>query len=216
MKRRGLSAYDSSEVSPDENQSDDVQDSTIDPPVYVSSAEIGRETEAERITLNGRDAGESELENSDSSAEEDVSSKGGFVEQDFDIFDTSLFDGSTLTLGASSLLILQFCRKYDLPRGGQNDLLKLIALHLPEGLRAKLPKSRTELIRLALPSLNAPDKQKVCTVCNRTVLSTDAACGNGHPQTPGQPRKSDVFFITIPLEPQIRRLIEGELHEKVL
>ena len=53
-------------------------------------------------------------------------------EFDMDVFKTTLYEGSKLSIGRSCLLIVQFYRKYGLPRIAVNDLLTLIALHCPE------------------------------------------------------------------------------------
>ena len=122
----------------------------------------------------------------------------------------TLYEGSKLSIGRSCLLIAQFYRKYGLPRIAVNDLLTLIALHCPEKIEHSLPRSRQELIRKVRPLQHKFKKQKLCSVYNKAIENTAAECEDGHTQTAGKPSHGDTFFLYIPLEPQLRMLIEGK------
>ena len=63
-----------------------------------------------------------------------ISDASDEAEDEVDIFPKMLYTGSNLSVGASCLLIIQFCRKCKLSRKAQNDLLSLIILHFPQGI----------------------------------------------------------------------------------
>ena len=82
-------------------------------------------------------------------------------------FTKSIYEGSNLSVGASCILIMQFSRKYKLPRKAQSDLLTLIKLHCPEEVEIALPQTYKELLKKIMPSLANVTKVRVCSICTK-------------------------------------------------
>lgn len=156
-----------------------------------------------------------ELDSCDDSSRNDSSSddsdKDSFISDNgsdlANVFTKSIYEGSNLSVGASCILITQFSRKYKLPRKAQNDLLTLLKLHCPEGVEIALPQTYKELLKKTMPSLANIAKVRVCSICRKEGDATE--CEDGHPV--GRPTKEDSYFIELPLEPQLKMIIEGNL-----
>ena len=118
-------------------------------------------------------------------------------------------EGSNLSVGASCILIMQFSRKYKLPRKAQSDLLTLIKLHCPEEVEIALPQTYKELLKKIMPSLANVTKVRVCSICTKKIKEGAIECEDGHPV--GRPTKEDSYFIEVPLEPQLKMVIEGKI-----
>lgn len=123
------------------------------------------------------------------------------------MFTKSIYESSNLSLGASCIVITQFIRKYKLSRTAQNDLLTLIKLHCPEGVEIAIPKTYKELLRRTMPSLATVKNVRVCSICTKKIEENATVCEDGHPA--GKPTKEDSYFFEIPLEPQLKMVIEG-------
>ena len=120
-------------------------------------------------------------------------------------FDEMLYEDSDISIGATYLLILKFCIKYKLSRKAQNDLLHLIKVISPKDAAQKIPKSYGKLIAKTIPSLDKVEKQMICLTSNELLKS--GICDNGHVQSTVQ----DIpYFYNIPLEPQLKMLLEGK------
>lgn len=115
----------------------------------------------------------------------------------------SIYEGSNLSVGASCILIMRFSRKYKLPCKAQNDLLTLLKLHCPEGVEIALPQTYKELLKKTTPLLANIAKVWVCSICTKKIE------GDAHPV--GRPTKEDSYFIELPLEPQLKMVIEGSI-----
>ena len=125
------------------------------------------------------------------------------------VFTKSIYEGSNLSVGASCILITQFSRKYKLPRKAQNDLLTLIKLHCPEGVEIALPQTYKEMLKKTMPSIANITKVRVCSICTKKIEGDATVCEDGHPV--GRPTKEDSYFIELPLEPQLKMVIEGSI-----
>lgn len=157
-------------------------------------------------SMSGKDS-----ESSNDSVNSDCHSDSSDEESEETIFQKVLYEGCNLSIGASCLLIIQFTRKYKLARKALNDLLTLIRLHFPGNTENKLPKTHRQLIKHVMPMLGKIKKVKVCSTCSQGVKEDDVNCTNGHQLTKGKPVQGDTFFLKIPLEPQLKLLVEGIL-----
>ena len=99
-----------------------------------------------------------------------------------------------------------FVKKYKLPQKARDDLLKLVKQHCPEEAKQQFPKTYSKMLKLLIPVLKKVEKQTVCAACNKVISSSSTLCENGHVD-----RQENSFFYIIPLEPQLKMLLEGEL-----
>lgn len=125
------------------------------------------------------------------------------------VFAKSIYEGSYLSVGASCTLITQFSRKYKLPCQAQNDLLTLITVHCPEGVEIALPQTYKELLKKTMPSLANILKVRVSSISTKKIEEDATECEDGH--IVGRPTKEDSYFIELPLEPQMKMVIEGSI-----
>ena len=117
-----------------------------------------------------------------------------------------------MSVGASCILITQFSRKYKLPRKAQNDLLILLKLHCPEGVEIalSLPQTYKELLKKTMPSrANIAKIRGFFSIWTKKIKGDATECDNGHPV--GRPTKEESYFIELPLEPQLKMVIEGNI-----
>lgn len=186
----------------------------------INAAFVNEEAEDQtRAYLLSNSSGSSgeELDSCDDSngndSSSDESDKDSFLPDDgsdrANVFSKSIYEGSNLSVGASCILITQFSRKYKLPRKAQNDLLTLLKLHCPEGVEIALPQTYKELLKKTMPSLANIAKVRVCSICTKNIEGDATECEDGHPA--GRPTKEDSYFIELPLEPQLKMIIEGNL-----
>ena len=118
-----------------------------------------------------------------------------------------LYPGADLSSLQSNLLLFQFAVRHSLTAKALTELLQLLAVHLPRG--AVIPKSVHSLKQFFVDSF--PESQAIqhsyCSCCQRPLASTSASChGSGcSGGTPG-------VFITIPVGPQLKRMMEGIIH----
>jgi hypothetical protein len=120
-----------------------------------------------------------------------------------------VYDGCKLTLETSCFLTLQFARKYKLSRKAQKDLLSLIALHFPEGQETRFPKTCNDLVEKAIPSLPKVRKVKVCQTCSKGIDQDTLLCPSDHQQSANTPKKDESYFIPLPIEAQLKTIVEG-------
>lgn len=114
-----------------------------------------------------------------------------------------LYPGALLTVFQSYLLIFQYAVRHSLTTKVFTELLQLLSLHTPQG--AGLPKSVYKLKHFfiqAFPEANCI-AHPYCSYCHRPLPLLDAGCaengcGGGRPTE----------FVTIPLGPQIKRMME--------
>ena len=126
-------------------------------------------------------------------------------EDEISMFEMPMYNDANITVGASSILILQFCQKYKLPQKARDDLLKLVKT-LEVQAKQRLPKTYSKMLKLLIPVLKKVEKQTVCAACNKVISSSSTLRENGHVD-----RQENSFFYIIPLEPQLKMLLEGEL-----
>ena len=115
-----------------------------------------------------------------------------------------IYPGAVLTVIQSYLLIFQYIVRHSLTTKAFTELLQLLSVHVP--LAASIPKSVYSLKRFfvhAYPECNSI-QHWYCSCCQRPLPAANAVC-TGSGCAGGPP----AVFITIPLGPQIRRLMEG-------
>ena len=150
--------------------------------------------------------------NSDDDDDETSSSTNSETLQDSDedetcLFEKPLYNDANITVGASSVLILQFCQKYKLPQKARNDLINLVRQHCPINAELRIPKRYGKMLSLVMPVLQKVEKQTVCAVCNTLIPSNSTLCENQHAET--RVGQDNPYFYNIPLEPQLKLLLEG-------
>lgn len=114
----------------------------------------------------------------------------------------TFFDGSCLTTMQAYLLIYQFVMRHSLSNRVFSELLLLLSVLLPKG--TSLPRS-TYLFKKFMVELFPCTKARshyYCTSCQSPLQSALSPCANCSQADIGQ-------FITAPLGPQIKQLIEG-------
>lgn len=117
---------------------------------------------------------------------------------------TPLYPGAQLSSFESKLLLFQYAIRHGLTTRAFTELLLLISVHLPPG--AAVPKSVYSLKRCFLESFPEAEASQnyYCSCCQRFIPSAVESCsGNGC--SGGYP----AAFITVPIGPQIKRMMEG-------
>jgi hypothetical protein len=115
---------------------------------------------------------------------------------------TPLYSEARLTASQSSLLIFQYAIRHSLTTKAFTELLQLLSVHVPQG--SALPKSVHHLKRnflQAFPEAEA-ERQYYCECCQRSLPTPDVAC------TGGCEGSSSASFITVPLGPQLKKMME--------
>ena len=123
---------------------------------------------------------------------------------DASVFSTALYQGAGLTVFQSYLLVFQYAVRHSLTTKAFTELLMLLSVHAPQG--AHVPKSVHKLKSFFVQAF--PEAKCIphpyCSYCQRPLASLDTKCtGNGCGGGP------PLEFITIPLGPQIKRMMEG-------
>lgn len=100
-------------------------------------------------------------------------------EDEMSMFEMPMYTDANITVGASSILILQFCQKYKLPQKARDDLLELVKQHCPEEGKQRFPKTYSKMLKLLIPVLKTVEKQTVCAACNKVISSSSTLCEMG-------------------------------------
>ena len=120
------------------------------------------------------------------------------------VSNSPLYSGAQLTALQSHLLIFQFALHHSLTKRAFTELLQLLLVHLPPG--SKMPKSVHNLKQVfvdAFPESKAKE-HIYCSFCQRLMPSGTQTC-EGDGCSSGNP----AVFITIPIGPQVKRMMEG-------
>lgn len=121
-----------------------------------------------------------------------------------------LCPGAQLSTFQSHLLIFQYAIHHGLTNKAFKELLQLLSVHAPSG--ACVPKSVHILkqeFMVAFPEAKA-EEHLYCSLCQRSMSSRVQGC-TGEGCTEGCP----AVFITVPLRPQVKRMMEG-MHDILL
>lgn len=117
---------------------------------------------------------------------------------------TPLYTGAELSNVLSHLLVLHYALRHSLTKKAFTELL---FVHLPRG--ATIAKSVYSLKRFFVECF--PESQALqhyyCECCQRSLPSSGSTCagdGCGHEGCPA-------VYITVPIAPQIKQMMEGEL-----
>lgn len=119
--------------------------------------------------------------------------------------ETLLYPGAQLSPIQSRLLVFQYAIRHSLTTKAFTELLQLLSVHVPRG--AAIPKSVHRLKNYFVESFPEAKANRhfYCSCCQRPIPSTGAPSCSGNGCSGGRP----VVFITIPLGPQIKRMMEG-------
>ena len=122
-----------------------------------------------------------------------------------------LFEGSSLNTLTSNVLILKYSMKHKLTNDALADLLKLLKLHLPTPnhcaesvycLRKSLDQFVTGYVHIT---------HYFCSSCTTEVEVNCALCPNSDCEAALVSNDSWSSFIEIPIEQQLKKIIESEL-----
>ena len=119
-------------------------------------------------------------------------------------FSTPLYEGADITVFESYLLAFQYATRHSLTKKAFEELLQLISIHIPPSAQA--PRSVYQLKRFfcgMFPSAS-PTIHYYCTFCQSKLTEQESNC-----TTNGCPGKEKGQFISVPLGPQIKRIMEG-------
>lgn len=179
----------------------------------LSSDEADTETDSDLQDLYESFDFEDEASRSQSSAQ--AQTRGDTTESEtclpletarrsFSLGETALYDGSPISTLQSHLLIFQYAIRHGLTTKSFTELLQLLSVHLPQ--KASIPKSVHSLKRFFVDAF--PEAQAVqhfyCSCCQRPLPSPTASCIGS-----GCSGGSCSVYITIPLAPQLKRMMEG-------
>ena len=147
-----------------------------------------------------------------SDSDDDISSSVCAIAENIRSIDSlnsdSLYDGASITTFESHLLSFQYAIRHSLTNVAFTELLELIDAHLPT---SKAPTSVYRLKKIFLgifPQVKSAS-HKYCADCHH-LLSDEEVCSTINC------RQSRVDkFITIPLEAQLRQVIQGMIHYSI-
>ena len=134
---------------------------------------------------------------SDSRIEEDLREQKHKAE-----FTSFLYDGADLTVLESYLLLYQFALRHGISKQALTDLVSLLNVHLPR--QAKSAPSFYKLKQFFEQHFDDMESRVhyYCTQCHRLVDSDKSVC-------PNNCRLGVSQFVYLPIEPQLRRKLEG-------
>ena len=126
------------------------------------------------------------------------------ADRSFRLHQTALYAGSTISTLQSNLLIFQYAIRHGLTAKAFTELLQLLSVHLPQ--KASTPKTVYSFKRFFVDAF--PEAQAVqhfyCSCCQRPLSSPTASCFGS-----GCSGGNNSVYITIPLAPQLKRMMEG-------
>ena len=114
-----------------------------------------------------------------------------------------LYPDAQLTISQSRLLVFQYSLRHSLIKKAFTELLQLLSVHLPP--KSCMPTSVHKLKQVIIeefPEVTV-EEHHYCTFCQRLLQSDSQLC-QGEGCSGGRP----AVFITLPLEPQLRRMME--------
>ncbi|XP_041369952.1 uncharacterized protein LOC121383920 [Gigantopelta aegis] len=132
-------------------------------------------------------------------------------QDDSEMDDSLIYDGASITVGQSALLILSFVFKHCLTGECLADLLKLVSLHCLKALsvHSSLYKFRKYFCELK----TCLTFHKYCKKCEYLLSHSDEAC----PVCNLTVDDSTSFFVEIPVEDQIKELFKRKtFHDQIL
>ncbi|XP_066584839.1 uncharacterized protein [Prorops nasuta] len=110
-----------------------------------------------------------------------------------------LYDGATLTVGQSMLLILSLLIKHNVTLSCIGEITEIINLHCPQkGLKKNSLFKFKKFFAFVKEDIV---KHYYCNICNRSLVSENEVC-------PSCPRTKKSYFITMPLIKQLRELFK--------
>ena len=117
-------------------------------------------------------------------------------------FTTLLYDGADITILESYLLLYQFALRHGMSKQALTDLVSLLNVHLPQ--QAKSARSFYKLKQFFEQHFDDLESRVhyYCTNCHRLVDSDKSMCPNNCEAGVSQ-------FVHLPVEPQLRRKLEG-------
>lgn len=118
-----------------------------------------------------------------------------------------LYPDSQLSSFQSLLLVFQYAIRHSLTKKAFTELLQLLSVHLPPG--AKSVHSLKQVFVEAFPEAKA-EQHLYCSCCQRLIpLGAPSCVGDGCSGSP------PAVFITLPVGPQLKRMMEGTLYIRV-
>ena len=117
-----------------------------------------------------------------------------------------LYPGCPLTLTTSSLLLMKFKMRHSITEEGMRDLLTLIRIHCPVG--NSIPKSLFTFNKMFTELQCSLSFHYFCGTCFQEVEKETEQCPNMHCSESLKESGAMSSFISIPLEPQLKSILE--------
>ena len=203
------STSDSADTSLPDSSSDFIGSSETDSDQTISDCESDSDvtecccsdckTDSDACSFSSSDDSDSDSMDTDSdSAVEDESRE----QKQKPEFTTLLYDGSDLTVLESYLVLYQFALRHGISKQALTDLVSLVNIHLPQS--AKSAPSFYKLKQFFEHHFGDMEAHVhyYCTQCHRLVDSDKSLCPNNCGSGVSQ-------FVYLPIEPQLRRKLEG-------
>ena len=125
--------------------------------------------------------------------------------------DCEIFDGSPLSVSASSLLIVQFKQRYQLTKEGLGDLLRLIRLHLPTPNQC--PSSLYLFNKQFQEAKLSIIFHYFCATCLQKLAdNTISRCPNDRCARDLALDSGIASFIEVPIEQQLKVILERKCY----
>lgn len=118
-----------------------------------------------------------------------------------DIFQRPLYEGAKLTVFESYLHLMQYTLRHGLTKQASSDLLSLVAEHLPSETMVSIYKLR-KFFQDTYGDISF-NNHYCCSKCHTPLPDPKASCTNGCDKS------SALQFLTVPVETQLIRKLEG-------
>ena len=117
-------------------------------------------------------------------------------------FHQPLYEGAGLTIFESYLSLMQFSLRHGLTKHASSNLLTLVGEHLPSNSMVSLYKLR-KFFEDAYDDMSFTTHY-CCACCHAYLSDVESICPNGCEVS------GAMEFLTVPVEPQLKRRLEGK------
>lgn len=140
------------------------------------------------------------------SSEHPRSSEQSEMPTDSDSSSLLLYEGSQLTVSASSILIMQYKTKHNLTNEAVGDLLQLLKLHCPTPNKCyrSLYLFKKQFLKMKLPSVF----HYFCTSCSWTLRPNTSCCPNQSCARDLTQSGAISSFIELSIETQLQKILQ--------
>lgn len=115
----------------------------------------------------------------------------------------SIYEGADLTVIDSYILLFQYSLRHSLTKKAFSELIQLVSVHLPHSAKSAESLYKVKGLFLKMFDDIKQEVYKFCSKCHR-LLETTRTCPSGCCSGVEE-------FLHIPLEPQLKRKLEGKV-----